>query len=90
MSETWVDKYTHGWEQREGEPYGIIDDDEKFAEFDKDQLIVIMNDEYLSLKRDERMVIALESAGVDNWEGYSYVNWEYVESGEGKPSKVDN
>ena len=32
--------------------------------------VTISRDEYDSLKRDSRMLEALRSAGVDNWEGY--------------------
>ena len=49
--------------------------------------ILINREEYESLKRDQRELIALNDAGVDNWSGREYVNWEYVETGEGEPNR---
>lgn len=37
-----------------------------------EETITITKAEYDSLKEDENLLLALQSAGVDNWEGYSY------------------
>lgn len=37
----------------------------------KDGMIVITREEYDSLKNDERKLICLENAGVNNWDGFS-------------------
>jgi lactate dehydrogenase-like 2-hydroxyacid dehydrogenase len=49
------------------------------------ETVTIPIKEHESLLRSERELIALESAGVDNWSGREYVNWNYVETGEGEP-----
>jgi hypothetical protein len=41
-------------------------------------LVSLTQAEYDSLKRDSDFLQALESAGVDNWEGYSYA-WQILE-----------
>lgn len=38
----------------------------------------IDNSEYESLARDARILEELYSAGVDNWDGYEYIDWDYV------------
>ena len=43
----------------------------------------ITQEEYDSLRRDSRLLMALEAAGVDNWSGYEYVNWNFVNTGVG-------
>lgn len=40
--------------------------------------ITISIKEYESLRRDEAFLLALEAAGVDNWEGYSTA-WQIFE-----------
>lgn len=35
-------------------------------------MITIPKDEYDQLKESERLLEALQGAGVDNWEGYDY------------------
>lgn len=37
-----------------------------------EETITITKAEYNSLKEDQDLLLALQSAGVDNWEGYSY------------------
>jgi len=39
--------------------------------------ITITKEEYEELHRRERKLIALENAGVDNWEGYEIAMEEY-------------
>lgn len=53
-------------------------------------VVIIGREEYESLKRSQRFLIALQDAGVDNWSGYDYVNWDYVDRGEGNASKIDD
>lgn len=36
------------------------------------EMVTITKEEYENLKENEAMLLALESAGVDNWEGYSH------------------
>ena len=36
------------------------------------------NSEYENLLRDSRILEELYSAGVDNWDGYESIDWEYV------------
>jgi hypothetical protein len=71
--------------------------DHYFKEFDGMSLETVGNDNeehvlvpmsvFRALERDERELIALNSAGVDNWSGREYVNWDYVDSGEGEPCR---
>lgn len=37
-----------------------------------EETITITKAEYDSLKEDENLLLALQSAGVDNWSGYDY------------------
>lgn len=32
-------------------------------------------------QRDRRLLSELENAGVDNWDGFEYVDWTYVDTG---------
>jgi len=45
---------------------------------DKEQTIEITKKEYESLLKDSQLVLALQAAGVDNWDGYDYAI-EYLE-----------
>jgi hypothetical protein len=46
-----------------------------------EKTITITVSEHESLQRDRRALRSLEGAGVDNWEGYDFVDWSYVETG---------
>lgn len=35
--------------------------------------VILTNSEYIELQNNSRKLHALEAAGVDNWEGYSYM-----------------
>jgi hypothetical protein len=37
-----------------------------------EETITITRKEYESLKEDAKFLLALQSAGVDNWQGYDY------------------
>ncbi len=56
---------------------------------DPEEYVLVPLKTLRDLERSERELQALNDAGVDNWEGRDYVNWNYVETGEGSPSKVD-
>lgn len=44
------------------------------------ETVTITKEEHERLKRAERLLDALNSAGVDNWEGYS-IAWEIFNNG---------
>jgi hypothetical protein len=44
-----------------------------------EETITITQKEYKYLKQRARLLTYLESAGVDNWEGYHYAWQEYTE-----------
>ena len=44
-------------------------------------IVTIDKDEYEKLLSDQRFLEALQAAGVDNWDGYSYAR-EIMEEGE--------
>lgn len=48
-----------------------------------DDQVVISKEEYKMLRESEEFLIALQAAGVDNWEGYSQA-WRFYE-GEDDP-----
>jgi len=47
-----------------------------------DDRISISVREYESLKFDSRKLLELEVQGVDNWDGYDYIDWDYINTGE--------
>lgn len=44
-----------------------------------DETVTITKDEYQKLLESQRKLSCLESAGVDNWEGYEYAMDMYTE-----------
>lgn len=44
-----------------------------------EEMITIPKKEYNSLKFSEAQLLAMEAAGVDNWQGYDEVNWPHEE-----------
>lgn len=48
---------------------------------DMDDRISISVKEYEALKFDSRKLLELEVQGVDNWSGYDYIDWEYINTG---------
>lgn len=46
------------------------------------ETVTITKDEYESLLEDSNFLCALESAGVDNWDGYDYARDIFVDMGE--------
>lgn len=43
-----------------------------------DQTVTIAKESYLKFVRSRAELIALQGAGVDNWEGYGQVDWDSV------------
>ncbi len=44
----------------------------KSKEEQEEQTVTILRSEYDELKQDQRLLYALQGAGVDNWEGYDF------------------
>jgi hypothetical protein len=44
------------------------------------ETVTIPTDEYLRLVEDSANLDGLRAAGVDNWDGYSEVDWDAIES----------
>jgi hypothetical protein len=44
------------------------------------ETVTIATDEYLRLVEDSANLDGLRAAGVDNWDGYSEVDWDAIES----------
>ena len=43
----------------------------------KTEMVTITKAEYDELVKDQKFLIALQAAGVDNWDGYEYANSYY-------------
>ena len=46
---------------------------------DPQETIQITLDRYMDMFRDVQNLQALEGAGVDNWDGYSEVDWDAID-----------
>lgn len=44
-----------------------------------EEKVTISKEEYEDLLEDQRLLMSLENAGVDNWTGYSYAMEEFHE-----------
>lgn len=51
------------------------------------EYVSIPKSQYVRLLQSERELTALNCAGVDNWPGRDYINWDYVETGKGDPNR---
>ena len=69
-------------------PYYLEEPDVSTTDIDNEEHVLVPMKVFRELERSERELLALQSAGVDNWSGSEYVNWEYVDSGEGGPNRV--
>lgn len=48
---------------------------------DSKKMVSITQTEFDRLTMAWRKLIELESAGVDNWEGYEEIDWDYIDTG---------
>lgn len=46
-----------------------------------EEMVTIKKSEHEQLLRDSRELEELDACGVDNWRGYEFIDWEYVNTG---------